>query len=104
VTPEDYQNMDNFLEENMNIHDIHEADLEILIEKNVHSDIEENTEILDAKSEVEEHNVIAELRLWAIECNIQHDHLDCYLSTKKGIKGGAHGECPFSSAFFDIFF
>jgi len=51
--------MDNFLEENINIHDIHEADSEILIEKNVHSDIEENTKILNAKSEVGEHNVIA---------------------------------------------
>jgi len=79
VTPEDYQNMDNFLEENMNIHDIYEAGSEILIEKNVHSDIEENTEV-DAKSEVGEHNVIAELRLWAIECNIQHNHLDKLLS------------------------
>jgi len=33
----------------------------------VHSDIEENTEVLDAKLEVGEHTVIAELRLRVIE-------------------------------------
>jgi len=35
---------------------------------------------LNAKSEVGKYNVIAELRLWANECNIQHNHLDKLLS------------------------
>jgi len=72
--------MDNFLEENMNIHDIYEADSEINRKECAFRYKKEFRSILDAKLEVGEHNVIGKLRLWVIEYNIQYNHLDKLLS------------------------
>lgn len=72
MVPEDNQDMDNFLEENIIIHDIHEAHSKILMKG-------ENAgkETTNAKSlEAGKYCIIEELRSWAIECNIQHNHLD----------------------------
>lgn len=69
---EDNQNMNDFLEENIIIHSHDEAHSEILIKRK-----NADTETMDPKSsEAGKDCIIEELRSWAIECNIQHNHLD----------------------------